>query len=102
MVKVDPRVELMSIIFRLAGYPDYNQGRVDAYVQDVEEHFKDFREHPVVQAARKLRKTRGVSYDAAISLALHISPESAIEVAGRARSAGGGRNGRISAAQRPG
>jgi hypothetical protein len=71
-VKVDPRVELMSVIFRLAGNPEYNQGRVDSYVQDVDEHFDAFREHPVVQTARKLRKTRGVSYDAVMSMALHI------------------------------
>ncbi len=27
-VRVDPRIELMSIIFRLAGNPEYNRGAV--------------------------------------------------------------------------
>jgi hypothetical protein len=27
-VRVDPRVELLSIVFRLAGNPEYSQGRV--------------------------------------------------------------------------
>jgi hypothetical protein len=27
-VKVDPRVELLSLIFRLAGNPEYSQGKV--------------------------------------------------------------------------
>lgn len=38
-VRVDPRVELMSVIFRLAGNPEYNQSRLTSYIQDVEEHF---------------------------------------------------------------
>jgi hypothetical protein len=72
-VRVDPRVELLSIIFRLAGNPEYNQGRVDAYIQDIEKHFGDHRAHPVVELASRLRRTRGVSYDAPMSLAVHVS-----------------------------
>lgn len=72
-VKVDPRVELISIIFRLAGNPEYCQGRVAAYISDVDEHFGPFRDHPVVNLARQLRRTRGVSYDACMSMAVHIS-----------------------------
>ena len=52
-VSVDPRVELMSILFRLAGNPEYNQGRVPSYVQDVESHFGRFRDHPVVKLAKR-------------------------------------------------
>ena len=37
-VVVEPRVELMSIIFRLAGNREYNLGRVDSYTNDVEKH----------------------------------------------------------------
>ena len=37
-VTVDPRVELVSIIFRLAGHQEYNQGRVDSYTDDVEQN----------------------------------------------------------------
>ena len=72
-VTVDPRVELMSIIFRLAGNPEYGSGRVKSYVDDVEEHFGEFRNHAVVKLARRLRGTRGVSYDAVMSMAVHLS-----------------------------
>ena len=51
-VKVDPRVELMSIIFRLAGNPEYNRSQFFAYVGDIEKHFGQFKEHPVVELAR--------------------------------------------------
>jgi hypothetical protein len=72
-VSVDPRVELMSIIFRLAGNPEYGQGKVPSYTQDVEEHFGRFRTHAVVKLATKLRQTRGVSYDAVMGMAVHIT-----------------------------
>jgi len=81
-VRVDPRVELMSIIFRLAGNPEYNhRGSASPYANEVGKHFAEFKEHPVVLAARNLRSTRGVSYDAVISMAIHI--EDAVELAER-------------------
>ncbi|MGB2908276.1 MAG: DUF4932 domain-containing protein, partial [Candidatus Aminicenantaceae bacterium] len=71
-VRVDPRIELLSIIFRLAGNPEYNRGAVQSYVDDVEARFGPFREHAVVEMARELRETRGVSFDAVMSMAIHV------------------------------
>ena len=71
-VRVDPRVELMSIIFRLAENPEYNRGAVQSYADDVEARFGPFRDHAAVDMARKLRETRGVSHDAVMSMAIHI------------------------------
>jgi hypothetical protein len=62
----------MSIIFRLAGNPEYNQNRLTFYIKDVEKHFKEHKNHDVVQLARQLRRTRGVSFDAVMSLAIHV------------------------------
>lgn len=72
-VVVDPRVELLSVIFRLAGNPEYGRGRVPSYVDDVEARFGPFRDHPAVKLARDLRRTRGVSYDAVMSMAVHVT-----------------------------
>lgn len=71
-VKVDPRVELLSLIFRLAGNPEYSQGKVASYTQDADQRFGSFRNHAVVNLAKELRRTRGVSYDAVMSLAVHV------------------------------
>ena len=71
-VRVDPRVELMSIIFRLAGNPEYNQATDYAYSQDVDRHFRLFKQHPAVQAATRLRNVHSVSYDAVMSMAIHL------------------------------
>jgi hypothetical protein len=72
-IVVDPRVELMSVLFRLAGNPEYNQGKVPSYIEDVEKAFGGLRNHPAVQKAAELRRTRGVSYDACMSLAVHLT-----------------------------
>lgn len=78
-VCVDSRVELVSIIFRLAGHPEYNQGRVQSYTDDVEAHFSKYREHETVRFARSLRSLRGIGYDACMSMAVHLSDGRALE-----------------------
>jgi len=71
-VVVDPRVELMSILFRLAGNPEYNRPRVPSYAAAVDVHFGAHKDHAAVRLARRLRQTRGVSYDAVMAMALHM------------------------------
>ena len=54
-IEVDPRVELIGIVFRLAGNYEFNQGRIRSYVKDIERQFGDFDGHPVVKLAARLR-----------------------------------------------
>lgn len=72
-IVVDPRVELVSVVFRLAGNPEYNRARIDSYARDVDSWFAKQREHPVVKRARELRRNRGVSFDACMSMAVHLT-----------------------------
>ncbi len=51
---VDPRVELLSILFRLAGNPEYHQCRVPAYDKAIEKYFAPFHDHQAVELARSL------------------------------------------------
>jgi len=71
-IEVDPRVELMSIVFRLAGNPEYNEGTLRPYVKAIEKHFGDFDNHPAVKMAAELRNTNSMSCDGPMSLAVHI------------------------------
>jgi hypothetical protein len=71
-IEVDPRVELIGIVFRLAGSPEFNDGTLRPYAKAVERHFGDFDGHPVVKMAAQLRKTRLMSCDGPMSLAVHI------------------------------
>ncbi|MHC4592766.1 MAG: YhfC family glutamic-type intramembrane protease [Planctomycetota bacterium] len=72
-VSVDPRVELMCVIFRLAGNQEYGKGRIASYNRDVDEHFGPHKDHPAVQLAAQLREKSWVSYDAVMSMAVHVS-----------------------------
>jgi hypothetical protein len=72
-VIVDPRVELLSLIFRLAGNPEYNMARVESYAEDADKQFGKFRDDAVVNLARELCSTHGVSYDAVMSMAIHLT-----------------------------
>ncbi|MBI3037501.1 DUF4932 domain-containing protein [bacterium] len=71
-VSVDPRVELVSIAFYLAGNPEYRKGRINSYLVEIESNFGSNR-HPLVLEAIRLRQKRGISYDAPMSLAIHVS-----------------------------
>ncbi len=72
-VQIDSRVELICVIFRLAQSPEYNLANSNSYTRDVDKHFLPFKQHPAVQFASKLRRSRGVSYDAPMSLAVHLT-----------------------------
>lgn len=72
-VSVDPRVELVSIIFRLAGNREYNKGRVPGYVRDVDEHFGPHKDHAAVTYARELRQKHSISYNAPMGLAVYLT-----------------------------
>jgi len=72
--KVDIRVELISVVFRLAGNREYNAEEFKSYTQDIHYYFDKYKEHPVIAFATKLRIERGVSYDAVMKMAIHIGP----------------------------
>ena len=41
MVKFDVRIELMSIICHLAGYPEYNMNLGGEYINEIDNYFSD-------------------------------------------------------------
>ena len=72
--RVDPRVELLSIVSRLAGYQEYSNCVIPRYVADIDSAFAPYKNHPAIEYARGLRTHRQVAYDAVMSLAIHLSP----------------------------
>ncbi len=80
-VSVDPRVELVSIVFYLSGGPAYTQpSQYQPYRQRVDRWFSPFEDHPAVRYARKLREQDGISFDAPMKLAIRISPDPAMRL----------------------
>ncbi len=71
---VDPRVELVCLVCRLAGFIEYNQPQAaSAYSRALDQDFGQFREHAAVKRLKALRLLRGISYDAPMSLAVHLT-----------------------------
>lgn len=76
-VRFNPKVELLSIVFRLAGNPEYNmESSASPYAEEVRLYFRDFAGHEAVKLAREYRKNFGVSHDAVMSYAVHLSDDS--------------------------
>ncbi|MHC4145641.1 MAG: DUF4932 domain-containing protein [Planctomycetota bacterium] len=71
-ISVDPRVELIGIVFRLAGNPEFNDGVLRPYAKAIERQFGDFDTHPVITLAAELRHKHLMSCDGPMSLAVHI------------------------------
>jgi hypothetical protein len=72
-VTVDPRIELISIIFRLAGNSEYNDCKIPGYERDIKKHFDKFKNHPAVKYAAELRQRRGIGYNAPMALAIYLA-----------------------------
>ena len=76
--KVDKRVELLSIVFRLAGNKEYNATFLKKYTDKVDSHFNTFKEHELIIFAKELQEKKGISYDAVVSMAVilddHLNP----------------------------
>ena len=67
------RIELMSIVARLAGYDEYSGNEFKSYVNDVNNYFGPYKQHAVVQLARKVRESNDVGFDAVMSMAVHLN-----------------------------
>ena len=72
-LRVDPRVELFSILALLAGYEEYSAPLDTEYSRAVREHFGPFREHPAVARMLSARHWDGISHDSVINLAVHVT-----------------------------
>ena len=66
---VDRRVELLSIVFRLAGRPEYSDIYFKAYIDRIERHFGAYKDHELIRFARTLP----LGYDAPMLLAVHLN-----------------------------
>jgi hypothetical protein len=77
-VKVDRRVELLSIVARLAGYEEYSGQEFKTYVDDVNRHFEKHRGHAAVEYARQIRRSNNIAFDAVMGMAVHLDAPPAL------------------------
>lgn len=62
--RVDPGVELLSILARLAGYDEYQYSNSQAYADSVDAWFAPYKAHPAVEYLKKMREETDLGYNA--------------------------------------
>lgn len=72
---VDERVELLSIVFRLAESHEYSAENFKLYTDKINEHYSHFKDHKLINFVKEIRKKNGVSYDAVMKMAVHLDDE---------------------------
>ena len=73
--KVDNRVELLSVVFRLAELREYNVERFKLYTDKIKQHFEPYKNHELIEFAKELRHTNGVSFDAVMRMAVYLDDD---------------------------
>jgi len=71
--RVDQRVELLSIVFHLAGSPVYNMSPLSTYTADIDNYFAAYKDHPAVRLAKKFSDSDDMDISAPMALAVHVS-----------------------------
>ena len=70
--RVDERVELLSIVFRLAESDEYSSEIFKLYTDKINAHYGSFKNHELIRFIKKLRKDKNVGYEAVMMMAVHI------------------------------
>ncbi len=73
---VDERLELTSIVFRLAGTDEYVCDGVPEYMKEIDEYFAPYKEHKIISYIQNtLRERQEIGYDAVASSAFFLKIE---------------------------
>ena len=72
-ITTDERIELTSVVFRLAGVPEYNDGEVTSYNTTIDEYFEDYKDHALFEYIRKLRNEDRLGYASVAASAFYIT-----------------------------
>ena len=71
-VEMSEAIELMGILSRTAGYSEYSKDLAGQYSKDTETWFATYKGHPIIAYYQELRKNKNISYDAVMSMAIHL------------------------------
>ena len=72
-VSTDERIELTSVVFRLAGVPEYTDGEVSSYNTSIDEYFEDYKDNALFEYIRKLRNEDRLGYASVAASAFYIT-----------------------------
>lgn len=79
-VRVDPRVEIVMTIFRLAGADEFNmENSASSYSKAIDAYFAPYKDHPAIKAVEKLRSEHSIGFNAVPDLAVRLKDYSSGE-----------------------
>lgn len=75
---IDQRVELVCIVYRLAGIEEFTVERYPdrafkLYIDRIEEYFRKYENHEAVNYVRNKAVSKGIRYDAVLSFPIHVT-----------------------------
>jgi uncharacterized protein YihD (DUF1040 family) len=70
--KVDERIELLSIVFRLAEKREYSNKNFKFYVDRIEQYFEKYKNHELIQFTKSIINETGISFDGPMWMAVHL------------------------------
>ena len=71
-VEASETVELLGIVSRTAGFREFSMDLAGQYTKDTDAWFSKHKEHPFIAYYQGLRANHGISYDAVMSMAVHL------------------------------
>ncbi len=77
--KVDNRVELLSIVFRLAKVKEFDDSINPTYNKAIDTHFKKYKNHSLVKFVSQLKDSLEIVYWDAPTLAVHLEQPPSLE-----------------------
>lgn len=72
---VDKRVELISIVFRLAEKPEYTETEFKRYTDRIDQHFAPYKNHELIQFTQSIIRENDMGFDGPMWLAVHLDEE---------------------------
>ncbi len=69
---IDKRVELISVVFRLAEKQEYATKKFKLYNDRVDQYFEEYKNHELIQFTRSIISERGIAFDGPMWLAVHL------------------------------
>ena len=69
---VDKKVELLSIVFRLAEKQEYSYIGLKPYVGRIEQYFEKYKNHELIQFTKSIISENGIAYDGPMWMAFHL------------------------------
>jgi hypothetical protein len=76
--KVDRRIELLSIVFRMAGNMEYNDEIFKSYTSEIHKHFDKFSDHELIRFTREIRDKNWIGFDAVMKMAIYLDQPPAL------------------------